>query len=126
MLVQSVGLLCGVPFLFLCGWTTTISVVLAAMIGFGICKGIYDSNIWAALYDVVPIEQRGASVGIANSLGWLSGATAQLCIGLASARFGMSTCISATAVLYLCIGAILFWSARHMARRSVDRKPIPA
>ena len=38
MLVQSLGLLCGVPFLFLTGWTTTVAVVLASMIGYGIFK----------------------------------------------------------------------------------------
>lgn len=126
MVVQSIGLMCGIPFLFLCGWTTTAAMVLVAMVGFGICKGIYDSNVWAALYDVVSIERRGASVGITNSLGWLSGAAAQLCIGLASTRFGMSACISATAAIYMCIAAILIWGMRHFANKAVQQKPIPA
>lgn len=126
MLVQSIGLLCGVPFLFFCGSTTAVAIVLIAMVGIGMAKGIYDSNVWAALYDVVPLELRGASVGITNSLGWLSGAAAQLCIGLASVRFGMSACISATAAIYLCMGIILFWGARHVAPKRANRKPIPA
>lgn len=126
MLVQSMGLLFGVPFLFLCGWSTTVTIVLAAMFGFGAAKGIYDSNVWAALYDVVPIEHRGASVGITNSLGWLSGAAAQLCFGLASVRFGMSACISATAAIYLCMGAVLFWSSRHLVQRDTKNTAILA
>ena len=126
MLVQSMGLLCGVPFLFLCGWATTITMVIAAMIGFGFFKGVYDSNIWAALYDIVPIERRGVSVGLMNSLGWLGGGLAQLCIGFASLRFGMSVCISATAAIYLGIAAMLFWGARRLAGRRADRKSISA
>jgi hypothetical protein len=56
MLIQSIGLLCGVPFLFLVGWTAAIPVVVVAMAGFGFFKGNYDANLWASLHDVVPAE----------------------------------------------------------------------
>ena len=116
MRVQAVGLLCGVPFLFWSGWTTAAAAVLAAMIGFGFFKGVYDSNLWAALYDVTPIERRGATLGVVNSLGWLGGAAAQLCIGAASAHFGMGACLSATAVIYLSI-AIALWAGAAVLRK---------
>jgi MFS family permease len=115
MRVQAIGLFCGVPFLFLSGWTTTVSAVLAAMIGFGFFKGVYDSNLWAALYDVTPIERRGATLGIMNSLGWIGGAAAQLCIGAASLRLGMSICLSATAVIYLGIAIALAAGSKRCA-----------
>lgn len=123
MLVQSLGLVCGAPFLFLSGWTASVTIVLAAMIGYGFFKGVYDSNLWAALYDVVPIERRGASVGVMNSLGWLGGAAAQMSIGFASERFRMSTCLSATAAIYLCIGMALFCGARRLMRNDAARRP---
>ena len=116
MSVQALGLFCGVPFLLLSGFAVTIAAVLAAMIGFGLFKGVYESNLWAALYDVTPIERRGAALGIMNSLGWLGGAAAQLSIGLASERFGMSLCLSATAAIYLSI-AILLWAGARRLRR---------
>jgi MFS family permease len=115
MRVQALGLFCGVPFLFLSGWTVASAAVLSAMIGFGFSKGLYDSNLWAALYDVTPIEHRGAALGIMNSLGWLGGAIAQLCIGIASMRFGMSLCLSATAIIYLVIGLALWSGVRRLA-----------
>ena len=114
MTVQALGLFCGVPFLLLSGFATTVTVVLAAMIGYGLFKGVYDSNLWAALYDVVPIERRGAALGIMNSLGWLGGAVAQLSIGLASERFGMSMCLSATAAIYLGVALLLWTGARRL------------
>jgi MFS family permease len=113
MRVQAAGLFCGTPFLFLSGWTTAAAIVLAAMIGFGFSKGVYDSNLWAALYDVTPIERRGAALGVMNSLGWLGGAAAQLCIGAASMRFGMGVCLSATAAIYLGIAVALWSGARR-------------
>jgi len=118
MQVQSIGLFCAVPFLFLSGWTGAAALVLSAMIGFGFFKGVYDSNLWAALYDVTPITSRGSALGIMNSLGWLGGAAAQLCIGVASERFGMGLCLSSTAGLYLAIGLVLLWLARRVTARS--------
>lgn len=118
MRVQALGLFCGVPFLFLSGWTAAATLVLAAMIGFGVFKGVYDSNLWAALYDVTPIERRGVALGIMNSLGWLGGALAQLAIGLASERFGMSVCLSATAFIYLGIAIVMILGARRATRKS--------
>jgi MFS family permease len=119
MRVQALGLFCGVPFLFFSGWMTAVAAVLGAMIGFGFFKGIYDSNLWAALYDVTPVERRGAAVGIMNSLGWLGGAAAQLSIGLASERFGMGACLSATAVVYLAIAILMALGARRLRRQKM-------
>ena len=113
LLAQSVGLLCGVPFLFLTGWTLRIPLLLLGMIGFGYFKGLYDANIFAGLYDVVPIHRRGAAAGILNSLGWLGGGFAPILIALAAARFGLSVCISATAVIYLAIGLLMFVGSRR-------------
>jgi MFS family permease len=60
MRVQGLGLLAGVPFLFLTGWTALVPVLVLAMVGFGFFKGMYDANIWASLYDVVPPERNRA------------------------------------------------------------------
>jgi len=113
ILAQSIGLLCGVPFLFLTGWTIKVPLLLLAMVGFGYFKGIYDANIFAGLYDVVPIARRGASAGILNSLGWLGGGFAPVLIAVAAARFGLSACISATAAIYLAIGLLMFAGSRR-------------
>jgi MFS family permease len=123
MLTQSLGLLCGVPFLFLAGWSITLATVIVAMIGFGFFKGLYDANIFASLYDVMPIERRGTAAGIMNSFGWIGGGAAPVAIALASARYGMSACISATAAIYLVFGVLLFWNARSQIERgSTARK----
>ena len=116
MTVQALGLFCGVPFLFLSGWTTSITILLAAMIGFGLFKGVYDSNLWAALYDVTLVDMRGTTLGLMNSLGWLGGAAAQVSIGLASERYGMSACLSATAAIYLLIACLLWTGSRRATR----------
>jgi predicted MFS family arabinose efflux permease len=113
-LTQAIGLLLGAPFLFLTGWTLSIPVLVLAMIGFGYSKGLYDANIIAGIYDVVAIQNRGTAAGIANSLGWLGGGLAPIIIALGSAKFGMSACISATAVIYLVIGLLTLLASRQL------------
>lgn len=112
MMIQACGLFCGVPFLFLVGWTAMVPLVICAMIGFGFFKGMYDANLWASLYDVVSPERRGVAVGVMNSLGWLGGGGAPILIAFASYRYGMSACLSATAVVYLFCGCLLLWCSR--------------
>jgi hypothetical protein len=76
---------------------------------FGLFKGLYDSNIWASLHDVVPPARRATAVGVINSIGWLGAGTATVAVAAASQRFGMSACISATSLIYLALAFLLAW-----------------
>jgi MFS family permease len=116
MMAQAGGLLLGAPFIFLSGWTLSVPVLVLALVGFGYFKGIYDANIWASLYDVVPPERRASAVGFMNSLGWLGGGVAPVAIGVLAGRYGMSASISATSAIYLCV-ALLLWLGIHRFSR---------
>jgi MFS family permease len=113
---QSAGLLLGAPLLILMGWSASALLVLIAMAGFGFAKGIYDANIWASLYEVVPTRHRGATVGLMNSLGWLGGGAATVVVAAGSAHFGLGTEISATSILYALAALTLLLLGRWMAR----------
>ena len=65
--VQSLGLIVAAPFVFLTGWSTSVPILIAALIGAGICKGVYDSNIFASLFDVIAPEDRGTAAGLMNT-----------------------------------------------------------
>jgi len=121
MITQALGLLCGVPFLFLTGSTASIALLIVAMIGFGYFKGIYDANIFASLYDVVAVEHRGAAAGILNSLGWLGAGFAPIAVAVGAEHYGMSASLSATAVIYLLIGLLLFAAARRFNSSNVEQ-----
>ncbi len=109
---QALGLLAGVPFLFLTGWTLSVPLLIVAMTGFGFCKGLYDANIWAALYDVVPASRRSTALGVMNSIGWLGGGCAPIAIAWGAERFGFSACLSATSIIYLSLGLALLAGGR--------------
>lgn len=112
MMTQSLGLLIGVPFIFLAGWTLSVPVLILSLMGFGYFKGLYDANIWASLHDVVKPKNRATAVGFMNSIGWLGAGVAPVAIAYASGRYGMSTCISATSILYLIFGLLLIFGIR--------------
>jgi MFS family permease len=112
MMAQAVGLFAGVPFIFLTGWTLSIPVLVLAMIGFGYFKGMYDANIWASLHDVVRPQRRATAVGVMNSIGWLGGGAGAYAVGVAAPIFGMSGCLSANSVVYLCVGLLMIFGVR--------------
>jgi MFS family permease len=115
-LTQSIGLFCGVPFLFLTGRTLSVPVLVTAMACFGYFKGLYDANIFAALYDVVRVEVRSGAAGLMNSLGWLGGGFAPVLVAAASGHYGMSACLSATSMVYLACSGLLaaaWWLQRN-------------
>ena len=118
MITQAIGLLLGVPFVFLTGWTTTVIAVVLAMTGFGFFKGLYDANIWASLYDVVPVAHRATALGLMNSIGWLGAGAAPVTIAALSNRYGMSTAIAATSVIYLLAGSMLLVGVRVLTKEN--------
>jgi MFS family permease len=124
MMTQAAGLMMGVPFIFLAGWTLSVPVLILALTGFGYFKGFYDANIWASLHDVVPIDRRASAVGFMNSIGWLGGGIAPVAIAAASQRYGMSASISANSVIYFLFGLLLIYGIRaHMrSLREVPRR----
>ena len=73
MMVQAIGLLLGATFVFLVGKTESVTTLLFAMTVFGLCKGFYDSGIFASLFDNIEPRARGTAAGIMNTVGWGGG-----------------------------------------------------
>jgi MFS family permease len=120
--VQALGLLVGAPLIAWTGWTLNVPTLVAAMVGFGFCKGLYDANIWASLYDAVPAHRRATAQGLMNAIGWLGAASGPIAIGAASQFFDMGSCLSATAVIYMCCGVVLVAGARAFLKPAEHRR----
>jgi MFS family permease len=106
--VQAAGVLCGAPFVVLCGLTNSTVWLVVALSAWGFFKGLYDANIFAALFDVVPEEARGTAAGFMNMVGWLGGGgTAPLVIGFIARDRGLGVAIAMAAAVYGVAGALL-------------------
>ena len=86
-----------------------------ALVGVGLCKGVYDANIFATLYDVVRPPLRGTAAGLMNTLGWTGGAIAPVFIGKMSARYGIGPAIGSTAAMYVLAGLLAIVASRLAA-----------
>lgn len=120
MMVQAGGLLLGAPFVVLCGMTTSIPVLIAALVGWGFFKGLYDANIFASVYEVVRPEARGAAAGLMNTIGWLAGGgTAPVIIGFLGDQYGLGLAISSAAIVYILAGLLLLAGILWFVREDV-------
>lgn len=106
METEFIGLLLGAPFIFLMGYTSSLYVSYTMLALFGIFRGIYDSNLYAALFDVIEPKLRASSVGIMTAFAFLVGAMAPLALGYIKTHYGLSIGISSLSVFYF-IGAIM-------------------
>lgn len=105
METEFVGLLLGAPFIFFMGYTSNLYVSYAMLGLFGFFRGIYDSNLYAALFDVIAPDLRASSVGIMTAFAFIVGAFAPLILGYLKTDYGLSIGISSLSVFYL-LGAI--------------------
>lgn len=118
MVVQGAGLVLGSVPIFIVGTTTDTTVLLVTMSLFGVCKGFYDSGIFASLFDVVEAESRGAAAGLMNTVGWIGGALGPVFVGFAT-KYGhgsstienMSHAIAAGGYVYLVAAALVMATA---------------
>jgi MFS family permease len=92
--------------------------LITALCAAGMCKGIYDANIFASLFDVVPPEDRGTAAGLMNTVGWTGGFLAPTVVGIASERFGLGVAIASTAAVYLVVGLLALAAARLAEARA--------
>src|SRR5260221_9940751 len=59
--VQMIGVLGAAPFVVWCGQTLSVESLIVALTAWGVFKGMYDSKIFAAMLDGVPLEARGTA-----------------------------------------------------------------
>ena len=93
-------------------------VLIAGLIGAGLCKGIYDSNIFASLFDVVAPEDRGTAAGLMNTLGWTGGFVAPVVVGVRVGPLRPGLAIASTAAVYLLVGLLALLAARLAEARA--------
>jgi len=119
VVIQAVGVLCGAPFVFLCCQTRSIVTVVVSLAAWGFFKGLYDANIFASLFDAVPVAARGVATGWMNTVGWMGGGgLAPLVVGLLAGRYGLGLAMALVSVVYLCAGALLLSVLFFAARKS--------
>lgn len=118
---NAVGLLLGAPFILLMARTSS-AVMCCVMMGlFGFFRGIYDSNLFASLFDVIKPQYRASATGLMLSFAFLVGASSATVLGLLKSEFGLAVGLASLAGFYVLGGVIilvtrsLFFAGDHEA-----------
>jgi len=114
--VQAVGMFAGAPFVAICGTTHSVLVLVVSLTCWGFFKGLYDANIFASAFDLVPPEARGRTAGFMNMIGWLAGGgSAPLVIGIVAERSSLGAAMALASIVYVAAGALLVTAARSQS-----------
>ena len=111
MEMNILGLVLGIPFIVWMAKADTFVAVCVAMGIFGFCRGVYDSNQFASIFDVVAPRYRASAMGIMLCLAFVFGALAPVALGWMKDHFTMSAGLAALAVFFA-IGAGFIGIAR--------------
>jgi len=99
--VQMMGLLVGAPFIIIIGKSDSLFMIYFALAMFGICRGIYDSNIFAALYDVIEIPYRASATGIILMFAFIVGSASPYILGILKPIYGLSNGLAFLSISFL-------------------------
>jgi MFS family permease len=119
--VQALGMIGGAPFVAACGLTNSVAVLVLSLTLWGFFKGLYDANIFASVFDLVPPEARGRSAGFMNMIGWLAGGgTAPVAVGIVAQRWSLGGALTLASGVYVAAAVLL---AMAMAFLPANRRP---
>jgi len=106
-----VGLVLTIPFILIASYTGSLVLMCVSIIAFGFATGVYDSNIYAALMDVVNPRYRAFSVGLFGCGGCLLGAPGPMVQGWMINLFGDRASMASLAI-FAFVGALVILGAR--------------
>ncbi len=87
--LQIAALLCGVPLFAVFGFAPSAGICFAMLVGWGIVRGLFQSNTFPSIFDVVPAESRASAVGFVNVFAYVIGSFAPVIFGYISERWGV-------------------------------------
>lgn len=115
-----IGLLCGAPFIYLMANTPSQTLCCIAMAAFGLCRGVYDSNLFASLFDVVAPRYRASASGLMLCFAFIIGSSAPAVLGWIRDEFGMNYGIASLSGFYLAGGLIILVGRNLFFKRDYE------
>ena len=110
--LQSAALILGAPIFILFGFSPSVGLCWILLTGWGVARGLFQSNNYPSIFDVVPPESRASAVGFVNVFAYVVGSLAPLLFGFLSHRWGVRGFeigfAALAALLVAAAGAMLF------------------
>ena len=106
------GLTLAVPFIVWMAYAPSLLSCGVAMALFGVFRGVYDSNLMASLFDLIPQRYHASGAGLMLSCAFVFGSTSPVVLGLVKDAFSSTAALASLAAFYLA-GAALIAVARR-------------
>lgn len=130
--LQTIAMLLCVPAILWMGFADRLTATWAAMAGMGFCRGLYESNTQASLFDVIAPRYRASAIAMMIMVAFLIGSTSPWLLGwcctLFADRRGLSYGFASLSVAYLVGGLALLVALKTTFHRDfyveVPRRPM--
>lgn len=121
LLMMTVSMLSGALTVLALGMAPSLAGTCLAMGAFGLCRGFYECNTHASLFDVIEPRHRGSAVAVMIMVAFIIGSQSPLLLGWCSdhwgAARGLSLGFSAFSGVYalggLAVAAALLWTGQR-------------
>lgn len=111
MEMNIIGLLIGAPFIYWMAKAQSFDAICWAMGLFGFFRGVYDSNQFASIFDVVEPRYRASAMGMVLLFAFSFGAIAPYIMGVIKDNFGLSLAMLSLPMFFI-LGAVIILIAR--------------
>lgn len=122
LIVQSLGLLLGVPFIYGMGQAETTFMTYVALSGFGFFRGFYEANIYATLFAVIEPAYRSTSVGLSAMFAFIIASLVPFLLGYLKPTLGLSDGLSALSVSFLIGGLCILIALKFFFQKDSQLK----
>ena len=107
------GLALAVPFIVWMAYAPSLLACGIAMALFGVFRGVYDSNLMASLFDIIPQRYHASGAGLMLSCAFVFGSTSPVVLGFVKDAFSSTVALASLAAFYLAGAAIIAIARRR-------------
>lgn len=113
------GLVLGAPFFYMIGKVSTEAGVCLAMAGYGLFKGVYDSNLIASLYDVIEPGYRAMATSFFLMFSYLIACVSPWLLGVLKPAIGLNGGMSIMGIVYFVSAIPLLIAIKYTLRKDL-------
>ena len=104
LLAMGIALASCAPWIYLSATSDSTLGVYCALGAFGLFRGVYDANLFAAIFDCVDNRLRSTVTGLVVACAYTVGAIAPVMMGMLRDRYGIETGLQALSIVALLAG----------------------
>ncbi|KQM28125.1 MULTISPECIES: MFS transporter [unclassified Sphingomonas] len=122
LMLMGLALMLAAPWIWLSGHGGSESVVYLSLGIFGLIRGVYDANLYAAIFDHVPDRQRATVTSWIVAFAYVVAAIAPTAMGALKQDYGVAAGMTLLAIVAAVSGLVMFATMLLHARNAGDGK----